>query len=87
MTRKDVIEKTLAMFYSRTGKTKGTMVESLAEHLDKVWNDPPQYPRDEDQHYRIHMIIWNWFPGGGTADLAAGAVLRAVEELADASTS
>lgn len=83
MTRKDKIQKALASVYCAPGKTgKGGMVESCAVDLDKRW----ETLMDEDRTYtrgpeaEVQMQIWNWFPGGGTAQIAAERVMAAVND-------
>lgn len=88
MARKDAIEKALGSVYSRDGKTRGTMVEACAIDIDDSW-DKMQSEADfwaekgattRDFEYQVHMKIWNWFPGGGTAEIAAGKVMEAVND-------
>lgn len=87
MSRKDVIEKALGSVYSRDGKTKGTMVEACAIDIDSTWEMMQETAEfwaekgspSRDIHYQIHMKIWNWFPGGGTAEIAADRVMEALD--------
>lgn len=59
---------------------KGSMVTALAQHLLKKW---PAFEDEEadgwrDVEYNVMLTIWNWFPGGGTAEIAAGRVMEAL---------
>lgn len=84
MARKDTIEKALGSVYSRDGKTRGTMVDACAEHLDKNWDKylaDVERGRYDDMAHAIHLQIWNWFPGGGTAEIAANEVMEAMSEV------
>jgi len=78
MSRRDVIEVTLGKVYCNGGKTKGTMVESCAKTLDEKWNDWEENSRYDGLPYEVHMAIWNYFPGGTTAEFASKAVLSAL---------
>ena len=71
----DTVREALEQVYG-----SGPMVTSLASHIVDRWADW-EADTDEDQglHYRLHMEIWNWFAGGGTAEIAADRVLAAVE--------
>lgn len=64
---------------------KGSMAIACAETINRNWDDWTAGKRQADHgrglHYAVHMEIWNWFPGGGTAEIAANHVLAAVEEL------
>lgn len=56
----------------------GSMVTALASHIvDKWddWNDDPS--RDLITH--LHLCIWNWFPGGSTAEVAANKIMEALD--------
>lgn len=73
------IEAALGSIYSRSGKTKGTMVESLAEHLDERWDALTERAEREGRTFDhvLMLVIWDWFPGGGTAEIAAQKVMAA----------
>lgn len=77
-TRKQVIEEALGTIYAGpTGRTAGTMIEGLAEHLDRIWDGiAPRY--DGDLVRGVHLNVWNWFAGGDTALTAAETVVAAV---------
>lgn len=76
MTRLEVIKSVLTAVYGDSWR-----VPALAEYLDEKWED---WKSNEDGlHYKIHMAIWNWFPGGGTAEYAANQVVDAVRKNVD----
>ncbi len=81
MARKDVIEKALGSVYSSDGRTKDTMIDACAEHLDSSWD---KYEADvargryRDMEHALMLQIWNWFAGGDTAEIAAKRVLEAL---------
>lgn len=81
-TRKQVIEDALGTVYTHDGRTKGTMIEALAKHLDAKWDE---WESDEDYfqsfHHRLTLECWSWFPGGGTAEIAANKVCAAVKAM------
>jgi hypothetical protein len=56
-----------------------SMVAALAETLVDSWAN---YQEEEDTGWRsvedsVHLTIWNWFPGGDTARIAAKRVMAA----------
>jgi hypothetical protein len=60
---------------------EGDMVTSLADHLADSWL---MYQADNLHERRsvedsVWRTIWDWFPGGDTAQVAAKAVVEAVE--------
>lgn len=63
----------------------GSMVASLAEHL--INNMPLYAMQAEDEErtveFQAMLTIWNWFPGGSTAEIAAGRVVAAYNTCAD----
>ena len=88
-TRKNLIEDALASVYSSDGKPRG-QVEWLAIDLDSKWDNFKERSEDEKRQfgdspeetfqYLVHMLIWNWYSGGGTAEIAAKKVIAAVQE-------
>lgn len=71
----DIIRPALESVYGESGT-----VTSLAVYLASEW---PHYEQEADEGYRtveklVHLTIWNWFPGGETAALAAERVVAAV---------
>lgn len=87
MTRKDAIQKALASIYSHGETGNGTMVESCAKHLDDTW---PKMEAEaafwadkgsaRDLEHEVMLQVWNWFPGGGTAQIAAKRIMEEVNE-------
>jgi hypothetical protein len=77
MTRSGVILRVLRTVYG-----KGAMVEACAKHIDSKWDEWRQgYGRTrngESMEDAIRMEVWNWFSGGGTAEIAARRVVEAV---------
>jgi hypothetical protein len=65
---------------------KGAMVDACARHIDSKWDEWRQgYGRTrhgESMEDAVHMEVWNWFAGGGTAEIAGGRVVSAVNALA-----
>src|SRR5688572_542103 len=54
----------------------GGMTDALAEHvIEKMptWLDDVDDPRG--LQYQLHMAIWHFFAGGGTAEIAANRIL------------
>lgn len=78
-----MLEKILPPLESVYGR--GSMVTALAEHLvDKIdqfeLGDPYIYGEvDKQLNDMIMQTIWNWFPGGGTAQIAADKVEEALD--------
>jgi hypothetical protein len=62
---------------------KGRMVDALAATVDGKFDG---WLRGEGQaahhglEYAVQMECWNWFSGGGTAEIAARRVVAAVQE-------
>lgn len=85
MTRKDVIWQELASVYSKGGQmSPGGMVEDCAEDLDAKWErlvseGESNYSRGFETE--VMVLIWNWFAGGGTAEIAARRVIQAVDSM------
>jgi hypothetical protein len=64
---------------------KGTMVDACAKHIDSKWDEWRQgYGRTrhgESMEEAVHMEVWNWFAGGGAAEVAGARVVAAVDAL------
>lgn len=60
---------------------KGSMVDSLGEHLaekiDTYAPKPDDY-EDEDRERMIMLTCWNWFSGGSTAHIVAAKIEAAL---------
>ena len=70
----DPIKKALQQEYGT-----GSMVAACAKDIQDHWEDWEKVAdEDRDLPYLLHMRIWNWFAGGGTAEIAAEKVLNAV---------
>lgn len=79
--RLEQIATALASVYTRDGVVKpGGMIEACAIFIDRRWDEWAESERYDGRPYEVHMCIWNWFPGGGTAEIAAQRVLAAVSE-------
>lgn len=59
---------------------KGSMVASCAEHIVKFW---PEWQEEHDPVRALHIFIWNYFPGGDTAWLAAAKVKDALDQAVE----
>lgn len=89
MSRKDAIGNALASVYSSTGTyTEKDMIGACAKHLDDTWNTMVSQAQewadrgsDRDLEREVMLQIWNWFPGGGTAEIAAKRVMEAVDGI------
>jgi hypothetical protein len=61
---------------------KGQMVEALAETIDSKWSGwlagDGNARHDDGIEYAVQMECWNWFSGGGTAEIAAKRIIAAV---------
>jgi hypothetical protein len=66
-----IIRKALEDVYG-----KGSMVTSCAEYI--VLRLPEWLNSEEGPLYELHMFIWCWFPGGGTAEIAANKIMAAI---------
>lgn len=70
----DTVDDALSGIYGAS-----PMVTALATHIVANWDE---WDRNADEfrdlHYRLHMEIWNWFAGGGTAEIAADRIFEAV---------
>ena len=62
----------------------GSMVTALAKDIAAKM---PEYLEDdggrgasetERIEYQLHMHVWNWFAGGGTAEIAARRLMEAL---------
>lgn len=51
---------------------------ACAKHITEKWDDwNEDAGRDLITH--LHLCIWDWFPGGTTADFAAHKIMAALE--------
>jgi hypothetical protein len=61
---------------------KGAMVEACAMYIDSKWDEwlegNGRTRHGESMEDAVRMEVWNWFSGGGTAEIAAGRVVAAV---------
>lgn len=60
---------------------KGGMVDAMAATLDGKWDGWVAREGNAGYHgleYAVQMECWNWFSGGGTADIAAKRIVAAV---------
>lgn len=69
----DIVDDALSAIYGA-----GPMVTALATHIVAKWDE---WDADErrDLPTLLHLCIWDWFPGGDTASLAADRIMVAVE--------
>lgn len=89
MTRGEAILKALASVYSCNNVPEpGGMVEACAKHLDDTWNTMVSQAQEwadrgsrRDLEHEVMLQIWNWFAGGGTAEIAAKKVMEAVNDV------
>lgn len=79
MDRQKTIQSALEEVYGKSWMTKGC-AEEIARKYNR-WLAGEGDARRGGVLYAVHMVIWNWFPGGGTAEIAAGKVIAAVEAM------
>lgn len=72
-TRLEVILPVLQQSYGT-----GSMIEELAEDLDKKWDEFEKSHRGLE--HEVFATCWVWFGGGDTAARTAKEVIAAVEE-------
>lgn len=82
MSRLNVIQTALRGVY-RNSPT-GTILY-CARSINTGWETLKKTGEDPDWgsgfEHEIHMLIWNYFPGGSTAQVAAQKVIKAVEAM------
>lgn len=59
----------------------GSTVKALASDIDSRWDGWVRGEGDAVYHgieYAVQMVCWNWFSGGGRAEIAARRIVAAV---------
>lgn len=69
----DLIWPTIRNTYGATDTTRAMATELVRRIDGDEWDS-------RGREYGIHMILWNWFAGGGTAEQAARQIERALQQ-------
>lgn len=77
MTTADKIGPVLTNIYGDNGLTRA-LIEHLAVKID-MFEDEDPFIYSGHRHLIIQETCWNWFPGGGTATIAAYRVEAALD--------